>query len=66
MVPTTVEAYTVSTAPARQQSCVDMADFYDDDYMEDDDDEDDIVYEDDGSDSGNGELWCRDQKEEMC
>ena len=60
-VPTTVAEYCVSNRTSlASKSSVDMADFYDDDYMDDDDDDDDdddIVYEDDGDDSGNGESW---------
>lgn len=57
MVPTTVEQYTVTSKPKpSESSCVDMGDFYDDDYMEDEDDDEDIDnYLDDDSDSGNGE-----------
>ena len=56
-VPTTVAEYCVSNRTSlASKSSVDMADFYDDDYMDDDDDDDDdVVYEDDGDDSGNGE-----------
>jgi len=57
-VPTTLAEYCVSTKPKPSESSVDMADFYDDDYMDDDDededDDDDQVYDDD-DDSGNGE-----------
>jgi len=51
-VPTTLEQYCVSTAPAHDPH-VD-ADFYDDDYVDDmDEDEDDMYHEDDEDDSGN-------------
>ena len=54
-VPTTLAEYCVSTKPKPPESHVDMADFYDDDYMEDDDeDEEDQIYDDD-EDSGNEE-----------
>ena len=56
-VPTTLAEYCVTAAPKPSESSVDMADFYDDDYLDDeDDDDDDAVYEDD-DDSGNGESW---------
>ncbi len=54
-VPTTLAEYCVSTKPKPPESHVDMADFYDDDYMEDDEeDEEDPIYDDD-EDSGNEE-----------
>jgi len=53
-VPTTLEAYCVTSRPAADTQ-VD-ADFYEDDYMDDvDDDEDDMYHEDDEEDSGNEE-----------
>jgi len=53
-VPTTLEAYCVTAAPAVDTQ-VD-ADFYEDDYMDDiDEDEDDMYHEDDDDDSGNEE-----------
>lgn len=57
MVPITIEQYTVNTKPKPSESSMDMADFYDDDYMddEDDNDEDGEQYYDDDEDSGNGE-----------
>ena len=57
MVPTTIDQYCVSTSAAKPtESAMDMADFYDDDYMDDDDDcdEDDHFYDND-DDSGNGD-----------
>ena len=57
VVPTTIAQYCVSTQSASKpsDSHLDMADFYDDDYMDDDDDEHDEHYYDDDDDSGNGE-----------
>lgn len=56
VVPTTLADYCITAAPKPTETAVDMADFYDDDYMddEDDEDEDDAAYDDD-EDSGNGE-----------
>jgi ubiquitin-conjugating enzyme E2 R len=55
-VPTTLAEYCVSAKPKPSESSVDMADFYDDDYMDDEEDEeDDQIYDDDDDDSGNGE-----------
>ena len=55
-MPTTIEQYCVSTKPKPSESQMDMADFYDDDYMDDDEEEDEehALYDDD-EDSGNGE-----------
>ena len=55
VVPTTIDQYCVSTSAAKpSESAMDMADFYDDDYMDDDDCEEDDHYYDDDEDSGNG------------
>lgn len=57
VVPTTIAQYCVTAESASKpsDSQLDMADFYDDDYMDDDDDEHDEHYYDDDDDSGNGE-----------
>ena len=57
-VPTTLQEYCVMAKPRPSSHSVDMADFYDDDYMDDDDDLDDDddnnpCY-DDEDDSGHG------------
>ena len=55
-MPTTIDQYCVSTSAAKpSESAMDMADFYDDDYMDDDDCEEDDHYYDDDEDSGNGD-----------
>ena len=61
VVPRTLEEYCISTqSQAATDSNVDMADFYDDDYLEDcddyDDDDDSVYNDNDGNDdSGNSE-----------
>ena len=59
-MPTTLAEYCVSTKPKPPESHVDMADFYDDDYMEDDEDEEEDPIYDDDEDSGNEESWYHD------
>ena len=59
-VPTTLDDYCVMAKPRPSSHSVDMADFYDDDYMDDDDDLDDDDDDnnpcyDDEDDSGHGD-----------
>lgn len=58
-VPTTLQEYCVMSAPRPSSHSVDMADFYDDDYMDEDDDldDDDNLCYDDEDDSGHGDSW---------